>query len=89
MKVYNIPSIKLVVNSDQTCVHPIPTTRKKTWENERPKHIQDLRVENKKQITMVVSSTPNTFLLPLQIVFISIIHHCLPLFNDGKDKCTS
>jgi hypothetical protein len=86
VKVYNIPPTKLV-NSDQTCVHPIPTTREKTWESEGPKHIQDLKVENKKTNYNGCIFNSKYFLLPLQIVFVSTIHHCLSPFNEGKDKC--
>jgi len=63
MKVYNIPPA-LIVNNDQTSVHHIPTTRERTWENKGLKHIQILRVEDKRQITMVISLVANGFLLP-------------------------
>jgi hypothetical protein len=36
---------------------------------------------------MVVFSTKNGFLLPLQIVLIEIIHRYLPPSNEGKEKC--
>ncbi len=60
MKVYNIPPT-LVVNNDQKYVHPIPIARERTWESKRSKQIQILKVENKRYITMVVSSTRNGF----------------------------
>jgi hypothetical protein len=63
MKVYNIIPT-LIVNNDQTSIHLIPTTRERTWENKGSKHIQVLRVENKRHITMVVFSTTNGFLFP-------------------------
>ncbi len=47
MKVYNI-TLALIVNSDQTSVHLIPTTRERTWESKGSKHIQVLGVENKR-----------------------------------------
>jgi hypothetical protein len=49
MNVYNIIS-SLVVNSDQRGVHLIPIARYWTWEGNRSKHIQVLRVENKDQL---------------------------------------
>jgi hypothetical protein len=36
---------------------------------------------------MVVFSTKNGFLLPLQIVLIEIIHRYLPPSNEVKEKC--
>jgi hypothetical protein len=86
VNVYNI-LLALVVNSDQTCVHLIPIARYWTWENKGSKQIQVLRVKNKKPIIMVVFLTIKGFLLPLHIVFKSTTHHCLPPFNEGKDKC--
>jgi hypothetical protein len=86
MKAYNIP-LALVVNNDQTCVHLIPKTKERTWENKGSKRIQVFEVENKTQITMVVSSTTNGFLLPLQIVFTGTTHRYLPPSNEGKEKC--
>jgi hypothetical protein len=78
VKVYNfLPT--LVVNNDQTHVHPIPITRERTWESKRSKQIQILRVENKIHITMVVFSARNGFKFPLklcsQILFIVVYHH--------------
>jgi len=86
MKAYNIPPT-LAVNNEQTCVHFIPRAKERTWESKGSKHIQVFRVENKTQIIMVVYSTANGFLLPLQIMFISTTHRYLPPSNEGKDKC--
>ncbi len=86
VKAYNIP-LAPVINNNQTCVHIIPITRERSWESKGSKHIQVLGVEDERQITMVISSTVNGFLLPPQIVFIGFIHCCLPPFNEGKEKC--
>ncbi len=88
VKAYNILPT-LVVNSDQIGVRLVPIVRKKNWENKGSKHIQVLEVEDKWQITVVISSVANDFLLPLHIMVIGIIHHCLPPFNEGKNKCMS
>jgi hypothetical protein len=34
----------------------MPTTQQWTWESKGPKHIKALRIEDKKQVTLVVSS---------------------------------
>jgi hypothetical protein len=63
VKLYSIPSC-LVVNTNQTGIHLVPTSREKTWENKRSKHIQVLGVEDKKEVILVVSSTTNGNMLP-------------------------
>ncbi len=82
LKAYIIPPT-LIVNNDQASVHFDPTMRKRTWESKGSKHIQVLEVEDKWQITMVIFSTTNDFLFPPQIIFIGIIHHFFPPFNEG------
>jgi hypothetical protein len=55
----------LVVNSEQFGIHLVSTIGERTWES---KGIQVLGVENKRQVTMVVSSIANEYLLPRQFV---------------------
>jgi hypothetical protein len=86
MKLYSIPPC-LVVNINQTGIHLVPTIGERTWENKGSKYIQVLGVEDKKQITIVVCSVANGNLLPRQVVFTSTTHRCLPLSNEGKQKC--
>jgi hypothetical protein len=45
-----------------------------------------LRVEDKRDVILVLSLAANNFLLPLQIVFTIIMPRCLPP-NEVKDKC--
>ncbi len=54
-------SFKLATIITSKHVHPIPIARERTWESKRSKQIQILKVENKRYITMVVSSTRNGF----------------------------
>jgi hypothetical protein len=68
VKAYNIPTC-LVINTDQTRIHLVPTRGDRMWETKGTKHIQVLGIEDKKQITTIVSSSTNGTLLPLQIVF--------------------
>jgi hypothetical protein len=44
-------------------------------------------VEDKKQVTIVVSFAPNENLLLGQVVFTHTTHRCLPPSNEGKLKC--
>jgi hypothetical protein len=53
----------------QTRVHFVPIKRDCTWETKGAKHIHVLRIKDKKQITMVTSSSTNGAMLPLQVVF--------------------
>jgi hypothetical protein len=64
VKIYNIPPT-LVVNNDQIGVHLVPIVRKWTWENKGTKHIKVLRMEDKRQIIIVVSSTVDGLFLSL------------------------
>ncbi len=59
----------LVVNSEQFGIHLVSTIGERTWES---KGIQVLRVEDKRQVTMVVSSIANEYLLPRQYMCASI-----------------
>ncbi len=63
-KAYNIPP-SLVVNSDKIDIHLVPTSRKCTWESRGSKHIHVLGIKDKRQVTMVVSSSTTRLLLPL------------------------
>lgn len=65
---YNIPPC-LVINIDQIGVHLVPTGGDQTWERKGVKHIQVLRIEDKKQITTIVSTLADGSILPLQVVF--------------------
>jgi hypothetical protein len=65
---YNIPPCS-IVNIDQIGVHLVPIGGDRTWERKRTKHIQVLRIEDKRQITTFVSSSTNGSMLPLQVVF--------------------
>jgi hypothetical protein len=86
VKLYFIP-LCLMVNNDQIKIHLVPIVGETTWESKGTKHIQVLGVEDKRQITMVVSSLANGYLFPRKVIFTSIMHKCLPPSNEGKIKC--
>jgi len=75
MKLYFVP-LCLVVNNDQTRIRLIPIVRERTWKSKGTKHIQVLRVEDNKQVSMVVFFITNGCLLPIQVIFTSIMHIC-------------
>jgi hypothetical protein len=75
------------VSSDQTKVHLIPNGDKRTWESKGTKRVQVLGFEDKKQLTMVVSSSVIKDLLPPQIVLTSSTPRTLPLNSNGKTYC--
>jgi hypothetical protein len=80
VNVYNILS-GLVVNSDQTSVHLIPIGRYWTWESKGSKHIQVLRVENKRPIIMVIFLIVNGFYFPFilcsKVLLVIVYHHLM------------
>jgi hypothetical protein len=47
MKLYSIPPC-LVVNINQTRIHLVPTTIERAWESKGSKHVQVLRLEDKR-----------------------------------------
>jgi hypothetical protein len=63
VKTYNI-STCLVINKDQIGVHLVPIGGDRTWKTKIIKQIQVLGIENKRQITSVISFVANGTLLP-------------------------
>jgi hypothetical protein len=70
--------IKLIKN------HLIPNGGEKTCESKGTKHVQVLSLEDKRQVTMVVSSNVARNLLPPQIVFTCFTPRTLPPNSNGK-----
>lgn len=87
-KAYDIP-LSLIVNSDQTGIHLVPTVGECTWESKGSKHIHVLSIEDKWQMTMVVFSFVERILLPLQVIFTSNMAWTLPLNNQRKVMCVT
>jgi hypothetical protein len=83
VKAYSIPPT-LVVNSNQTEIHLVRNGGERTLEPKGPKHVQMLGLEDKKQITMIVSSSVARDLLPPQILFIGTTFKSFPPNNQGK-----
>jgi hypothetical protein len=77
VKAYLIPPT-LVVNNYQIRVHLVPNNGARTWEPKGTKHVQVLNLENKKQVTTVVSFNVVGDLLPPHVMFTSSTPKTLP-----------
>jgi hypothetical protein len=86
IKVHNIPQ-SLVVNSDQTGIHLVPTGGARTWDTKGIKQVRVHGLEDKRQVTVVVSSAATGEVLPFQVVFQGLTSRALPPLNDGKREC--
>ena len=86
VKAHSIPP-ELVVNTDQTGIHLVPTGGTRTWAEKGSKHVQVLGMEDKRQITATLSSSATGQLLPLQIVFTGSTERSLPPRNAGRLMC--
>jgi hypothetical protein len=83
INVHNIPP-QLVVSTDQTGIHLVPTGGVRTWETKGSKHVNVHGVEDKRQITVGVSSAAIREVLPFQIIFQGLTSRSLPPLIDGK-----
>jgi hypothetical protein len=86
LQAYNVLA-SLVINTNQTKNHFVSTNGERTWEKKGSKNIFVFGVEDKKQITIVVSFAVNGRFLPLQIIFIGSTTRCLPQNSPGKASC--
>ena len=67
-KVYDI-SLSLVVNVDQTSIYLVHAAWDKTLNAKNIKYVKILGIEDKRQITCVMSSSASGELLPIQTIF--------------------
>ncbi len=74
---------ELVCNSDQTAVHLRPAIEQ-TYEVKGVKEVKCLGKDDKRQITVVVSSTASGELVPLQLVFQGKTKAVVPKDEDVK-----
>ena len=68
INVHNIPQF-LVFNSDQTDIHLVPIGGAKTWDTKGIKQVSVNGLEDKRQVTIVISHAATYEVLPFQIVF--------------------
>jgi hypothetical protein len=86
VKAHSIPP-ELMVNTDQTGIHLIPIGGTRTWAEKGSKHVLVHGQDDKRQITVSVSSSAVGNLLPFQAIFTSTTHRCLPPQNEGSELC--
>jgi len=68
-------------------IHRVPIRKSQTWANKGSKHVLVHGMEDKPQVTILISSSISTNLLPFQIIFIGLIKRSLPLCNIGQKMC--
>ena len=83
VSVHNIPK-ELIVNTDQTGIHLVSTSDSRTWEMKGAKHIRIHGQDDKRQITVAVSSTASGKFLPFQEIFQGISTTSLPKLEWGE-----
>ena len=86
VKIHNIPET-LVVNTDQTGIHLVPTGGARTWEERNSKYVKVQGIEDKRQVTVVVSSAANGNILHFQVIFQGLTPRSLPPKNDKRIAC--
>jgi hypothetical protein len=50
-------------------IHLVPMARERTWEKKRLKDVKVIGMEDKRQVTVCVSSTADGYLLPFLIIY--------------------
>jgi hypothetical protein len=73
----------MVVNTDQTGIHLVPTGGAHTWDEKGTKHVKVHGMEDKRQITVAVSSSAVGTLLPFQVIFTRTTNRTLSPSNLG------
>jgi hypothetical protein len=86
VKSYSIPD-SMVINTDQTGIHLIPTGGAHTWDEKGTKHVKVHGMEDKRQVTVTVSSSAAGTLLPFQVIFTGTTSRTLPPSNSGRREC--
>ena len=86
VKAHSLPP-QLVVNIDQIDIHFFPTGGTHTWAQKMSKHVLVHGVEDKRQITVSVSSSVTGNLLPFQLVFTLLTQRSLSPRNIKRVAC--
>jgi hypothetical protein len=85
VKLHNIPK-SLMVNYNQTRVHPIPTSCSRVSEEKTAKHVHVVGIKDK-QVTTLMSFATSQLMFLFQIIFNDKMERCLPPHNHGKSLC--
>jgi hypothetical protein len=86
VKIHNIPQ-SLVVNTDQTRIHLVPTRGSRTWEEKNSKFVRIHGIGDKRQITVAASSAANGQVFHFQVIFQGLTSRTLPTMNQGRQTC--
>jgi hypothetical protein len=86
MKAHSIPPT-MFVNTDQTGIHLVSFGGARTWTKKGSKHVLVHGMDDKRQITCLVSSSAAGNLLPFQLIFTGTTDRCLPPRNIGRQEC--
>jgi hypothetical protein len=86
VKMHNIPP-SLVVNTDETGIHLVPTGGTRTWEEKNSKYVKVHGVDDKRHNTVAASSAANGQILPFQVIFQGLTPRTLPPMNEGCHSC--
>ena len=65
-------------------IHLVPMAHERTWERKGSKDIKVVGLEDKRHVTVCVSSTSDGVLLPMQVIFMDKTKHSLPTTFDAK-----
>ena len=86
VKCYNV-TCELVVNTYQTKIHLVSEGGTKTWEEKGSKHVVVIGIEDKRQVTIVVTSSLSGNILHFQVIFTGTTSRSLPPMNLGRKTC--
>ena len=75
------------MNTDQIGIYLVPKGGSRTWETKGTKHIKVHGTEDKRQVTITVSSATNEHCLPFQVIFQGNTTKTLPKLEGGRKKC--
>ena len=79
--------MNILLLSDQISIHLVPTRGARTWNIKGIKQISVSRLEDKRQVTVVVSFAVTSEVSPFQVVFQEFTSQSSPPLNDSRQEC--
>lgn len=86
VKYYSI-SLQLIVNTDQSGSHLLPTRGIRTWEGNNSNSVAVTRIEDRRQATVCVLCSANGNMLSFLVIFSGRSSRNLPRMNEGCHFC--
>ena len=68
-------------------IHLVPIGEAQTWDEKNSKYVKVQRIEDKREVTVVVSSTANGNRLHFQVIFQGLTPRSLPPKNNERVTC--